>query len=118
VRPGQKQNGAWHVQVEQSGTYEIALRRWPKEADAALTAALPEVKIENRSWVAGVALPIAKARLKIGDRDESKVVSATDKEAVFNIALKAGAKLQMQSWFYDASGNELCGAYYAYVRRK
>jgi arylsulfatase len=118
VRPGQKQNGVWHVQIERSGTYEVALRRWPKETDAALTAALPEVKIENRSWPAGVALPIAKARLQIGDTDESKTVAANDKEAVFNVTLKAGTKLQMQSWFYDASGNELCGAYYAYVRRK
>jgi hypothetical protein len=23
-----------------------------------------------------------------------------------------------QAWFYDANGCELCGAYYAYVRRK
>jgi hypothetical protein len=50
--------------------------------------------------------------------DERKAVAATDKEAVFHVTLKAGAKLEMQSWFYDANGNELCGAYYAYVRRK
>jgi arylsulfatase len=118
VRPGQKQNGAWHVQVEQSGTYEIALRRWPQETDAVLTAALPEVKIENRAWPAGVALPIAKARLQIGASDETKPVAANDKAVVFTVTLKAGAKLKMQSWFYDAQGNELCGAYYAYVRRQ
>jgi arylsulfatase A-like enzyme len=118
VRPGQKQNGVWHVQVEQSGVYEIALRRWPKEADVALTEAVPAFKIENRASPAGVALPIAKARLKLAEADETKAVGAQDKEAVFNVTLKAGAKLQMQSWFYDASGNELCGAYYAYVRRK
>jgi hypothetical protein len=118
VRPGQKQNGAWHVQVEQSGTYEIALRRWPRESDLALTAAAPEFKNGNRVSPAGVALPIAQARLKIGDNDESKTVAANDKEAVFNVTLKAGTKLQMQSWFYDASGNELCGSYYAYVRRQ
>jgi hypothetical protein len=27
------------------------------------------------------------------------------------------AKLQMQTWFYDEQGKDLCGAYYAYVRR-
>jgi arylsulfatase A-like enzyme len=118
VRPGQKQNGVWHVRIERSGAYEIALRRWPKEADAALTANLPAVKIENRAWPAGVALPIARARLKIGGADENKAVAATDQEAVFNVTLKAGARLAMQSWFYDPQGNELCGAYYAYVRRK
>ena len=118
ARPGQKQNGVWHVQVEQSGEYEIALRRWSKEADAALTAAVPAFKIENRTSPAGVALPIAKARLKLAEADETKAVGAQDKETVFNVTLKAGARLQMQSWFYDASGNELCGAYYAYVRRR
>jgi arylsulfatase A-like enzyme len=118
VRPGQNKNGQWHLQVEQSGAYEIALRRWPKEADAAITAGVPEYRNENRSLPAGVALPIAKARLKIAELDETKEVSAQDKEIVFNVALKGGAKLPMQSWFYDAQGRELCGAYYAYVRRK
>ena len=31
---------------------------------------------------------------------------------------ESGAKLALESWFYDADGKELCGAYYAYVRRK
>jgi hypothetical protein len=44
-----------------------------------------------------MALPIAKARLKVGDRDETKIVVATDKAAVFNVPLKAGTKLPMQS---------------------
>ncbi|MFN0111931.1 MAG: arylsulfatase [Blastocatellia bacterium] len=118
VRPGQNRNGVWHVQVEQSGVYEIALRRWPKEADAAITAGVPEFKIENRTSPAGVALPVAKARLKVGESDESKAVGGADKEVTFNVRLKAGAKLQMQSWFVDANGKELCGAYYAYVLKK
>jgi hypothetical protein len=63
-------------------------------------------------------LPIAKARLKLGGTDETKAVRADDKEIVFNATLKTGARLQMQSWFYEASGRELCGAYYAYIRRK
>jgi len=118
VRPGQNKNGVWHLLVERSGTYEIALRRWPKEADAAITAGVPEYRNENRTLPAGVALPIAKARLKIAEMDETKAVGAQDKEIIFNVALKAGDKLPMQSWFYDANGRELCGAYYAYVRRE
>jgi len=118
VRPGQNKNGVWHLLVEQNGRYEIALRRWPKEADAAITAGVPEYRNENRILPAGVALPIAKARLKLAEVDETKAVSAQAKEMTFNVALKAGARLPMQSWFYDANGRELCGAYYAYVRRK
>jgi hypothetical protein len=66
----------------------------------------------------GKALPIVQARLKIGDVDEAKPVAAGDKECVFAVKLKAGMRTRMQSWFYDAGGKELCGAYFAYVRRK
>jgi hypothetical protein len=67
---------------------------------------------------AGTALPIRKARLVIGDRfDESREVASTDKGIAFTTALPAG-KTTMQSWFYDAAVKELCGAYFAYVRRK
>ncbi len=40
IRQGVNQNGPWHVLVERAGRYQIALRRWPAEADAAVTAAL------------------------------------------------------------------------------
>ena len=45
-------------------------------------------------------------------------VGADDKEVRFTATLRAGTRLQMQTWFYDAAGQELCGAYFAYVRRK
>ena len=38
LRAGLNRNGPWHLLIEQDGTYEIALRRWPKEADAAISA--------------------------------------------------------------------------------
>jgi hypothetical protein len=66
----------------------------------------------------GKALPIARARLKIGAVDDTKPVTAQDKAITFSVRLKAGAKLPLQTWFYDADGKELCGAYFAYVRRK
>ena len=45
-------------------------------------------------------------------------MAAGDKEATFTVRLKAGQKLPLQTWFLDAGGKELCGAYFAYVRRK
>lgn len=118
LRSGRNRNGPWNLQVEKDGAYEIALRRWPKEADAAITAGVPAFKGVDGGMPAGVALPIAKARLKIAGLDETKIVGSTDKEIVFRVPLKAGTKLQMQSWFSDAAGKELCGAYFAYVRRE
>jgi arylsulfatase A-like enzyme len=118
LRAGRERNGPWHLLVEKDGTYEIALRRWPKEADAALAAGVPAFKGVDGGLPEGKALPIAKARLKIADLDESKPVGPQDKEVVFTVKLKAGTKLTMQSWLYDAGGKELCGAYFAYVRRR
>ena len=67
---------------------------------------------------AGKALPIRTARLQIGTGfDESQPVSADDRMITFRTSLPAG-KTVMQSWFYDADGKQLCGAYFAYVTRK
>jgi arylsulfatase len=118
LRNGVTKNGPWHLLVEQDGEYEVALRRWPKEADAAVSAGVPAFKGVDGGLPAGKALPVAKARLKVADLDETKAVGAKDKEVMFTVKLKAGARLPMQSWLYDADGKELCGAYYAYVRRK
>jgi arylsulfatase len=118
LRTGVNKNGRWHIQAAKDGEYEIALRRWPKEADAALAAGVPAFKAVEGGLPAGKALPVAKVRLKVADLDESRAVAVTDKEAVFMVRLKAGEKLPMQSWLYDADGKELCGAYFAYVRRK
>jgi len=118
LREGLNRNAPWNILVEQNGQYEISLRRWPKEADAAIAAGVPEFKAVAGSLPEGKALPIVKARLKIGDvMDESKPVGPQDKAVTFTVFLKAGPKTQMQSWFYDAEGKELCGAYFAYVRR-
>jgi arylsulfatase len=118
LRAGLDRNAPWHVVAERDGEYEIALRRWPKEADAAITAAVPAFKAVDGMLPAGKAMPVAKMRLKIADFDETKPVGADAKAVVFTVNLKAGTKMTMQSWMYDADGKELAGAYFADVRRK
>jgi arylsulfatase len=117
VRSGLHRNGLWNVVVDRAGEYEFELRRWPREADAALAASLPATQLTDGELPPGVALPIAEARVKIGTFDERRPVAGEAKQAVFTARLPAG-RTQLQTWFYDAGGNELCGAYYAYVRRK
>jgi arylsulfatase A-like enzyme len=118
LREGLNRNSAWHVLVEVPGEYEIELRRWPREAEAPIAGGVPEFKAVDGTLPPGAALPIRKARLKIGDGfDESRDVTSTDKGITFSMTLPAG-KTTMQSWFYDAAGEQLCGAYFAYVRRK
>ncbi|MCX7825938.1 MAG: arylsulfatase [Verrucomicrobiae bacterium] len=116
-RPPPALNGPWHIHIERDGIYEIALRRWPKEADAAITAGLPAFKAADGEFPAGKALPVAKARVKVADADVSKPVAPKDKAATFVLPLRSG-RTQLQTWFYDADGKELCGAFYVDVRRR
>lgn len=117
VRRGENKVAPWNILVERDGEYEISLMRWPAEANLAMTAASPLFKAPAGDYAAGVALPVAKARLKIGDLDRSAPVKEGDKAVTFTLTLKAG-RTQLLTWFYDAAGKELCSAYYADVRRK
>jgi len=105
IHQGPMVNSFWAVDVERTGEYEISLRRWPAEADTAITAAAD----------GGNAIAIRKARLKIADFNKTKDVSADDKAATFRMRLRAG-RTRLQSWFIDADGKSR-GAYYVYVRR-
>ncbi|MBI5685499.1 MAG: arylsulfatase [Verrucomicrobia bacterium] len=116
-RPQPAMNAPWNIRVTRDGVYRISLRRWPHEAKAPLTAAVPAYKCVDGSFPEGKALPIGKARVRLGGFDATTPVGATDKEAVFEARLKAG-KTQLQTWFYDAQGRELCGAFYVEVLRK
>jgi arylsulfatase A-like enzyme len=116
VREGLRRNGAWNVVVERAGSYEFELRRWPREAAAALAAGLPAHRHTDGEFPPGVALPIAQARIRIGGCDERRAVAANDQAVIFTAKLPAG-RTQLQTWFYDADGRELCGAYYVYVTR-
>ncbi|HLF94893.1 MAG TPA: arylsulfatase, partial [Planctomycetota bacterium] len=118
LRAGVERNAPWHVRIEKDGEYEIALRRWPKEADAAIAAGVPAFQAVDGGLPAGKALPVAKARLRIGAFDATKPVGPADKEIVFTVPLKGGTRTTMETWLSDASGKELCGAYFAYILRR
>jgi arylsulfatase A-like enzyme len=105
VRQGQKRNSFWDVEVARDGDYEISLRRWPKEVDAPITAAIP----------GGEAISATTARLKIADFDATKPVLKDAPAVKFRMKLKAG-KTRLQSWFTDEQ-DESRGAYYVYVER-
>ncbi|MFQ6131986.1 MAG: arylsulfatase [Armatimonadota bacterium] len=105
VRAGNASNGFWAIEVAQDGTYEFALRRWPLEADAPITAAIPK----------GKAISATKARLKIADVDLTKPIPEDAHAVTFQARLKAG-QTRLQTWFTDDEGASR-GAYYVYVKR-
>jgi arylsulfatase A-like enzyme len=117
VRSGVRRNGAWNLFVERAGEYEIELRRWPREADVPIAAGIPARPHAFGKFAAGVALPIARARLSIGHTERAHVVNAGDLSVIERVKLERGPA-RLQTWFSDAEGNDICGAYYVYVTRK
>jgi hypothetical protein len=117
IRRGVRKNGYWHVVVDQPGTYEFELRRWPREAATPLAAGLPAIELTAGSRGPGKALPIARARIRIEDKTLAKPVGPTDESVTFEIHLKAGPKL-LHTWFDDNDNEPIVGAYYVYVNRK
>ncbi len=109
VRKGEggPQGSPWVVFVEQDGDYEITLRRWPASLDLPLQAAEQ-----------GQAFPIARAKLTVGGQAASAEAAPGAKSVTLRVTLKGGVKTELRAWFQDAAGQDLCGAYYASVRRR
>jgi len=105
IRSGMQANGFWAVEIDRDGTYEFALRRWPKEASAPINAAIE----------GGKAIKATKARIKIANVEKSKPVDHEAVEVTFRLNLKAG-KTKLQTWFTD-NGGASRGAYYVYAKR-
>jgi arylsulfatase len=116
VRRGERKNGLWHLEVAQAGVYEIELRRWPREADLALSAAAPATKLTDGQLTAGVAIPIARASVEVGEQKRSLQLEPEAKSAVFRVQLDRGP-IELKTTFHDEAGQSLLGAYYAYIRR-
>ena len=102
--------GSWDVLVERKGRYRITLSRWHPAVATALDAPLEGPRGK------GKAVPIAKARVKVGRADVSQPTVSGQKQVSFTVRLDAG-KTQLSTWFYDADGTELCSAYYTRVER-
>jgi len=114
IRAGSRKNSFWHLHIERAGAYRFELRRWPVEADLALTD--PCLTNPNPDWFGGegAALPIARARLSIGQTKKETEVSPGDKAATFTVDLEKGST-QLQTCFDDANAQPICGAYYVYI---
>jgi len=91
----------WAIEVERDGDYEISLRRWPVEADKGIN-----------DGTYGKAFNYKKARMRIGDIDETKEIPAGAKEVTFKVTLKKGITRLAPVFI----GDDLTATpYYAYV---
>lgn len=115
-------SGFWPVEIAKDGFYRFDVRRWPKELNHPICAALPannesDITLLGKPVVieAGKAIPVVKVRLKVGKQELEKVISKTDVSAVFDLKLPKG-NTEIETWLVDANGNEQ-NAYYTYIRK-
>lgn len=117
VRDAALKNGTWHLQVAKTGTYRIELRRWPRESGLQLTDGLPETRVTDGVFVPGKSLPITSATLLAGDTKLELKPQPNNDSFVTEVNLAEGP-IEMSTSFFDPDGNEICGAYYAYIARR
>ena len=117
-----KHEGYWAAKVITPGSYEISLRRWPVEANQAITAALPagaNVPGGNRAYRAyeGISIPATTATLRLDGKDlETQPIPEGAVQVTFTTTLTAGSH-QLSPVFTSADGQEV-GAYYSVITAK
>ncbi len=114
-----KHRSHWNVKINQSGRYKISLRRWPRESNAAIDAAMaPGADVPGNQALRatpGKKILPQKARLRVGDRVVESQISKGAQESDFELELAAG-KSELEARFVMADGSEI-GAYYVYVEK-
>lgn len=101
---GGPKGGRLNVVIERAGEYEFTLRRWPERLGVALDGR-PETA------PAGRILPIAAARLTVSRLSFDAKADPGATAVKLRATLPRG-KTQLQAWFKDKDGNDLCGAFY------
>ncbi len=88
-------NGPWAIDVIAAGEYEITLHRWPAQLNKAMDC--------------------IKARLTIGEFDNTQVIEKTATKATFRVKLETGPTM-LQTWLTRADEKQH-GAYFTEVKK-
>lgn len=108
----------WYVAVGETGEYEIELSRWPFYLGLALTASRAPQKMTYGSLPPGKGMPIAGAKLKAGTAAEASAKAAPGAKIVtFRVKLEKAGRIPLHAWFTGAKGEDVCGAFYARIKR-
>ncbi len=122
IRRGEKIDGYWSVEVAQSGTYDVELRRWPLGVAAPINGELkpgaPVIGLEAYRSPLGRSIGAKTAILYVGDFYEEKKVGAADEGIHFTLELKEGPTKFRASFKTGPAHEDTIGAYYAVVKRR
>ena len=127
VASGAVSFGHWPVHFAEDGLYRVELRRWPRELNAPMVGVPASSKVAD-AWLDGdpvtgtlykstpKALPVAKARLEIGDNVQESGVAVGDAAKVFTVRVGAGPA-NIKTNLLNSDGRPLCSAFYVAIRK-
>ena len=114
--------GHWNIFVETPGRYRFTLRRWPEYADTPLSGKFQAegmlLKADRKLGrdKLNATFPIKAAQVRVAETSSSTNVSPDATKAVMELQLPKG-RTQLQAWFKDGAGNNLCGAFFVDVEK-
>ncbi|MCH6255597.1 arylsulfatase [Puniceicoccaceae bacterium K14] len=122
IRRGEKIHGYWAIDVEEAGTYDVELRRYPPGVNAAINAELePGGSVMGLTAYrdpAGRSIGATKAILYVGDYYEEKVVGESNEGIHFTLDLAKGPTKFRATFKTGPKHEDVIGAYYAVVKRR
>ena len=101
-------SGELSVNFKESGTYEISLRRWPKETNFALSAEIDDAMAATPFWDVqkkGISMDFDFAFLRLGDKEHRLNVDPSKEAATITLDIEAG-KMTLESGFWLKNGQE------------
>jgi arylsulfatase A-like enzyme len=131
VASGPATCGDWLLRPCGDGDYQFEVRRWPREAKAAL-AGVPQIRKTIDAWDAAGpkpdllygskntrfrSLPVAFVRLTIGDDVQILPTEQGAESATFTAHLKTQRSYQVSAELLDRKKQRLAGAYYVYGKK-
>lgn len=127
VAKGAPAFGRWPIRVAEAGTYQIEVRRWPRELQAPLAGTPSDTKIVD-AWLDGGpvsgtlykgvprALPVGRVELKIAGHEQTAAVASADTVKVFTVSVAAGPT-DIEATLLDQDGKPLCSAFYVSISK-
>ncbi|SDX69344.1 Arylsulfatase A [Lutibacter oricola] len=128
IAKGSPLSGSWEIEVASEGMYNFEIRRWPREANTTFLG-IPSFKnkkvdafdstgkIEKLIYGNEMkSLPVAFAKLEVGEFSAIKNITETDTQITFDIKLKKGFNT-VKGTLLDKQKNVIAGAYYVYLTK-
>ena len=112
--------GHWNLLVETPGLYRFTLRRWPAYSETPLTSKFQAkgmlLEADRRSGRLKInqTFPITKGVIRIADQTTVTKASNGATKVLLEQTLPMG-KTQLNAWFKDEAGQDLCGAFFVEV---